>query len=46
MMNIKRNRIEAVCVLVGVVILAIVLAFAAVNTISISQESDYYHGTN
>ena len=45
-MNIKRNRIEAVCVFIGVILLAIVLAFAAVNTISISQESDYYHGSN
>lgn len=45
-MNIKRNRIEFVKLGVLFVLLAVLLVFSAVNTISISQESDYYHGSN
>jgi len=46
MMNIKRNRVEFIKLGVLFVLLAVVLVFSAVNTIKISQESDYYHGTN
>lgn len=42
-MNIKQNQRHRVITLVAVVLVAIILACAAVNTISISQESDYYH---
>ena len=45
-MNIKQNQRHRVITFVVVVLVAIVLGFAADNTISISQESDYYHGTN
>lgn len=42
-MNIKQNQRHRVISGVVVVLVAIILCFAAANTISISQESDYYH---
>ena len=42
-MNIKRNRIEFIKLGMLFVLLAVVLVLSAANTISISQESDYYH---